>query len=253
MFTKEEIKLFIIKLGNKYIFPDFTNKLTWYVVTVGVGIIVMPQPFKLLFINWCIEVFNLNSGIKFTLPEMDSGNDYLTGLILISIGFVHNIGKKYIELRISHNQLISLKEAHKDNNEILSMLSVLSNDLMKCAEKSAMYAFASKCGPPTEPLKMDNLELANYDIIKPGLIKLNVFSPKQWERLDYLKNEIKTVNNFIQTKSRGFALGKIYYFSLSCYESWEGVASIYEQYGGDKTLLTRPDKIIIEGIIKNND
>jgi len=99
MFNKEEIKTFIIRLGEKWFFPDFTNKLTWYVVTLGAGFILMPQPIKLFFINWLIEVFNVNSGISLTLPGMEASTDYTTGIILVFMALSHNIGYKYFELK----------------------------------------------------------------------------------------------------------------------------------------------------------
>jgi len=99
VFNKQEIKTFIVKLGEKWFFPDFTNKLTWYVVTLGTGFILVPQPIKLFFINWLIEVFNVNSGLKLTLPEMEASTDYTTGIILVFMALAHNIGYKYYELK----------------------------------------------------------------------------------------------------------------------------------------------------------
>ncbi|MBT7973079.1 MAG: hypothetical protein HN687_02875, partial [Candidatus Marinimicrobia bacterium] len=99
MFNKEETKAFIVRLGEKWLFPDFTNKLTWYVVTLGAGFILIPQPIKLFFINWMIEIFNVNSGLKLTLPEMEASTDYTTGIILVFMALAHNIGYKYFELK----------------------------------------------------------------------------------------------------------------------------------------------------------
>ena len=99
VFSKEEVKAFIIRLGEKCFFPDFTNKLTWYVVTLSAGFILIPQPIKLFVINWAIEVFNVNSGLKMTLPEMEARNDYATGLCLIFMALAHNIGYKYFGLK----------------------------------------------------------------------------------------------------------------------------------------------------------
>ncbi len=99
MFKKEEIKAFIIRLGEKWFFPDFTNKLTWYVVALGAGFILVPQPVKLFFINWLIEAFNVNSGLRLTLPEMEASTDYTTGIILVFMALAHNIGYKYYELK----------------------------------------------------------------------------------------------------------------------------------------------------------
>ncbi len=99
MFTKEEVKAFVIKLGEKWFFPDFTNKLTWYVITLGAGFILVPQPVKLFLTNWLIETFNVNSGMKITLPDMEASTDYTIGVSLIVMALAHNIGYKYFGLR----------------------------------------------------------------------------------------------------------------------------------------------------------
>ena len=99
MFTEEEVKTFIIRLGEKWFFPDFTNKLTWYVVTLGAGFILVPQPVKLFVINWLVKTFNVNSGLAVTLPDMEASTDYATGVILVFMALAHNIGYKYFGLR----------------------------------------------------------------------------------------------------------------------------------------------------------
>lgn len=97
MFSKEEFKKFTIKLGNKWFFPNFYNKVTWYVVTLGGGIIIIPKPFKLLVYNWIIESFNLNAGNTLTLAEMgDSTEDYWLGFFLIIAALLHNIFSKWL-------------------------------------------------------------------------------------------------------------------------------------------------------------
>lgn len=101
MFSKEEVKAFFLRLSEKWFFPDFTNKLTWYVVTLGAGFLLIPQPIKLFFVNWAIELFNVNSGIKMTLPEMEASTDYATGILLILMALAHNIGYKHFGLKQS--------------------------------------------------------------------------------------------------------------------------------------------------------
>lgn len=97
MFTKEEVKEFIIKFGKKWLFPDFYNKVTWYVVTLGAGVILTPTPFKLMAYNWLIDTFNLNSGETITLSEMGSGTaDYWLGFALIAMALMHNVFSKWL-------------------------------------------------------------------------------------------------------------------------------------------------------------
>jgi hypothetical protein len=98
VFTHEEVKSFIIKLGNKWFFPHFSNKITWYVVTLGAGFMLVPAPIKLFFLNWLIDLFNLNSGIPLELPELEASTDYTVGLVLVVLALIHNLGYKYFSL-----------------------------------------------------------------------------------------------------------------------------------------------------------
>lgn len=97
MFSKQELKILIISLGRKYLFPDFTNKLTWFVVTVGGAIILTTTAFWQIFFNWIIETFNINSASYFTLAELESSNsEYIIGFLLIVFALFHNIAHRYI-------------------------------------------------------------------------------------------------------------------------------------------------------------
>lgn len=97
MFSKAEVKELILKSGKRWLFPDFTNKLTWLVVTLGSTIILTPTPLKLIIYNWLVETANLNSGNKFILAELQASSaDYIVGLSLIGFALAHNITNKYI-------------------------------------------------------------------------------------------------------------------------------------------------------------
>ena len=97
MFTKEEVKKFIIKYGNKLLFPNFYNKVTWSIVCLGSGVIVTPTPLKLVIYNWLIESFNLNSGQLITLADMNANSaDYWLGFCLIIAALIHNILSKWL-------------------------------------------------------------------------------------------------------------------------------------------------------------
>lgn len=118
MFTKEEIKEFVIKFGKKWLFPDFYNKVTWYVVTLGAGIILTPTPFKLVVYNWIIESFNLNAGNTLTLAEMgNSKADYWLGFALIISALLHNVFSKWllhqndIQDRVKEEKVSAVDEA----------------------------------------------------------------------------------------------------------------------------------------------
>jgi hypothetical protein len=94
--SKKELKDLAIALVKKYLFPDFTNKLTWFVVTVGGTIILTPTAFKQIFYNWLVATFNLNSGVQFTFAEFESSSDdYILGFSLIALALIHNVANRY--------------------------------------------------------------------------------------------------------------------------------------------------------------
>lgn len=96
MFSKKDFKEFIIKYGKKWLFPDFTNKLTWFVVSIGGAILLTPTLLKQIIYNWLIETINLNSGVPITLAELESGSaDYVIGLSLIVLALAHNVANRY--------------------------------------------------------------------------------------------------------------------------------------------------------------
>lgn len=90
VFTQEEVKQIVWK---KWIFPDFTNKLTWLVGGAGVTVILTPTVFKSIFSNWLVDTFNLNAGEHYTLAELQSSTpDYWLGFGLVFLALVHNLG-----------------------------------------------------------------------------------------------------------------------------------------------------------------
>ncbi len=47
---KDNLNLLIKKLIRKA-FPEFSNKVTWTLLTAGIGILALPAPTYLLFVN----------------------------------------------------------------------------------------------------------------------------------------------------------------------------------------------------------
>ena len=88
MFTKEERKEFVMNLVKKYFFPDFSNKLTWFVVTSGFLLIATHTGYGKLFIyNLLIGRLNLNS--EQSLIESETACYIGFGLIFMAL--IHNI------------------------------------------------------------------------------------------------------------------------------------------------------------------
>ncbi|CAD6878351.1 hypothetical protein [Methylomonas albis] len=102
MVSQKEFKELAIGLGRKWLFPDFTNKLTWLVVTVGCGILLTSTPLKLIFYNWLVDTINLNSGTDFTIAELTNDSaDYIWGVVLVALALIHNIAYRYVNFLAS--------------------------------------------------------------------------------------------------------------------------------------------------------
>ncbi|MEY7151791.1 hypothetical protein AB9C31_22755, partial [Enterobacter cloacae] len=54
---KENLNLLFNKLIHKA-FPEFSNKVTWTLITFGVGVLALPAPTYLIFINLIIDFYN---------------------------------------------------------------------------------------------------------------------------------------------------------------------------------------------------
>ncbi|WP_434562774.1 hypothetical protein [Pseudomonas sp. R1-6] len=96
MFNKQEIKDGVKEYGKRWLFPDFTNKVTWLVVGAGVTILLTPTPLKVLFYNWVLDTANLNSVGHFTFADLKPDSaDYIFGAVIIVAGLAHNILNRY--------------------------------------------------------------------------------------------------------------------------------------------------------------
>ncbi|GAA0362465.1 hypothetical protein GCM10009092_28550 [Bowmanella denitrificans] len=96
MVNVSEVKQFVIKYGKKWLFPDFTNKLTWLVAGTGATLLITPVALEQLLYNWLVETVNLNAGVPIAFAELEIGfADYWVGFGLIFLSLAHNIANRY--------------------------------------------------------------------------------------------------------------------------------------------------------------
>lgn len=133
MFAKSELKTLVLKYGKKFLFPDFTNKLTWFVAGVGGAIILTPTPLKLIIYNWLIDSTNLNSGSRFTLAELKpDAADYWVGAALITGALLHNVANRYL--------------IYKEKQSSIPLTSGRSNQIDKGLFEKFLEDFPSNSG-----------------------------------------------------------------------------------------------------------
>ncbi|HBA3291926.1 TPA: hypothetical protein J8Z40_002938 [Escherichia coli] len=105
---KENLDLFIRKLIHKA-FPEFSNKVTWTLIVFGIGIIALPTPTYILFINLIIDFYNKHTQSNITLIDIGNitpSNGFAFALIIS--GLIYHIIIKgfqtYIEISNENNQ-----------------------------------------------------------------------------------------------------------------------------------------------------
>lgn len=146
MFNKQEIKEFIVRYGKKWLFPDFTKKLTWFVAGIGGVILVTPVAFEQLVYNWLVQTINLNAGVPITLAELEEGSaDYWLGFGLIFLALAHNIANRFFLYKDSMTKKDESEAIEEvDKQLFLKFLEKLSSDsrsvnLMKEHDFGASY------------------------------------------------------------------------------------------------------------------
>lgn len=92
------VKLLLEKLIHKA-FPEFSNKVTWLLITAGIAILILPVPTYVIFLNLIIDFYNntVNAHVKL----IDIG-DFTTStgaaLTLIISGLLYHLAIKSTQL-----------------------------------------------------------------------------------------------------------------------------------------------------------
>lgn len=121
MFSKEEAKELIKKLRDYWLFPDFTNKLTWYIALLGGTILATPTALKEILYNFLVDTINLNSGKHFTLAELQASSvEPLVGLGLIALALIHNLVNRFLVQKTSEFALEDSKERQQVDTKLFS-------------------------------------------------------------------------------------------------------------------------------------
>lgn len=176
----------ILKKAISYIFPEFTNKLTWTVVTAGLALLSSS------LIEQIIKSF-INSNFNFNLTD---GNDAIVGLILVVSGLLHNYGF----VREKNKKHISPLEKDKSDREI-------DSDKKLYAKLLADLPFE---GPVRILKEHDFLGSFSLEDIRP----LNNFS-YTWESAEntFIDKDLEGLKNDLLTKITAFNLAIAQYTS----------------------------------------
>lgn len=123
----------------------------------------------------------------------------------------------------------------------LRHLGIFSEGLRRCYENGQWLSEACKHGPPDLPFgEVPGIDFDNYDAIKDELIKLDVFSPKEWNEMDKLRSGVTDIREVLLERSRQEATVRCFHFSELCGSLWGISAKRYVELGGRPEELTNP-------------
>lgn len=77
-----------------FVFPEFSNKLTWLVTATGATIVAIPA-IPLLILNFIVTFWNNEFGNFIMLPSVFEVNPWV-GASLIAMGLTHNLAYKFL-------------------------------------------------------------------------------------------------------------------------------------------------------------
>lgn len=96
---KSDMSTMFLNFLHKWLFPDFTNKLTWAVASTGILIVTTPVEFKVAICNWLISTLNASSVPQFEVPLVEE-NQNVMGYVLIFFSLAHNAVYKIISYKL---------------------------------------------------------------------------------------------------------------------------------------------------------
>lgn len=146
---KENLDLLIKKIISKA-FPEFSNKVTWTLITVGIGFLALPAPTYLLFINLVLDSYNKKTSSNINLIDINNITPSSgIALSLIVTGLIYHLIIKGIQLypeviQENHNKEINDRKRISDIalyekfTELLPPTS-LSIELFKNQDFGASY------------------------------------------------------------------------------------------------------------------
>lgn len=116
---KENLDLLVKKIISKA-FPEFSNKVTWSLITLGIGFLALPAPTYLLFINLILDFYNEKTNSNINLIDINSITPS-SGIAfsLIITGLIYHLTIKGMQLypeviKENHNKEINDRKRVSD-------------------------------------------------------------------------------------------------------------------------------------------
>ncbi|HFS6024369.1 hypothetical protein ACNAUL_05890 [Raoultella ornithinolytica] len=215
----KNLELFINKFIHK-LFPEFSNKVTWLLITFGISILALPAPTYILFINLIIDFYNKTTKSNVMLIDIDkispSSGIALT-LILFGLGY-HLIIKGFQ----------TYLEIFKENNE------KYQSDMFRAADTTLYNQFIELLPPDSLAIELlkdqdfghsfheESVDYFNKLNYKWGLANQHFHDDELEKKATQLCDEIKNFYYFLSSHSNYLNQGPL----LSMLSDWDRAMDI---------------------------
>lgn len=111
---------------HRFLFPDFSNKLTWYVIATGCALILTPESFQFLMVEWVLNTFSLSVGKQLTIADFAANDaDYWAGCGLVALALLHNLANRWIAISASATEGIEHQQREGSDLALYNELAKL--------------------------------------------------------------------------------------------------------------------------------
>jgi hypothetical protein len=135
--VNQEMRKTALQWIQRFIFPDFTNKLTWTVALAGIAIASAPIDIAIASLNWLAAYLNQSLNIQPKLPYLSGSSDPM-GYWFVFAALAHNVANKIIIHRVStldHQIQIDKREMDRRLFEEFNLLLPSNSDAISLVKE----------------------------------------------------------------------------------------------------------------------
>ncbi|MCU6307545.1 hypothetical protein [Enterobacter quasiroggenkampii] len=195
---KENLNLLFNKLIHKA-FPEFSNKVTWTLITFGVGVLALPAPTYLIFINLIIDFYNKQTNSNISLININSITPSGSiGLTLIILGLMYHLIIKGFQVfhEIAQEKQINITNEIKRKSDIKLYEKFLS--ILPTTSQSITLLKEHDFGNPFHDNSIKDIEKMSYEW---GHADQHFHDTEIESKATKLSNDIQNFNNFLALRS----------------------------------------------------
>lgn len=120
----DELQTIALQWLKRFLFPDFTNKLTWLVALGGIALAGTPSEILVAALNWVVAFVNQNELTNPPFPTISATPDSM-GYWLVFGALAHNLLNKLISHRLSALEYQKQQQRREMDMRLFNALTTL--------------------------------------------------------------------------------------------------------------------------------